>query len=115
MVELRVLAEDPGVILRVFVADGERCDERGVVDLEFADGERCDERGVVDLEFADGERCGERGVIDLEFADGERCDERGVVDLEFLGGGVRVEGLSIGLLMVLVGSRCLDKHEVNDW
>ena len=83
MVELRVLADDPGVILRVFVADGERCDERGVVDLEFADG--------------------------------ERCDERGVVDLEFLGGGVRVEGLSIGLLMVLVESRCLDKHEVNDW
>ena len=99
MVELGVLDDDPGVILRVFVADGERCDERGVVDLEFADVERCDERGV----------------LGLEFAAGERCDERGVVDLEFLGGGVRVEGLSIGLLMVLVGSRCLDKHEVNDW
>ena len=77
MVELGVLDDDPGVILRVFVADGERCDERGVVDLEFADGERRDGRGVVDLEFDGGERCDERGVLGLEFAAGERCAWRG--------------------------------------
>ena len=81
MVELGVLDVDPGVMLWVFVAGRERCDERGVVDLEFADGERRDGRGVVDLEFDGDERCDERGVLGLEYAVGERCDERGVVDL----------------------------------
>ena len=48
-------------------------------------------------------------------ADGERCDECDVVDLEFPGEGVRLEGLSIGLLVALMNRRCLDKHVVNDW
>ena len=85
------------------------------MDLELFDGERRDGRGVVELEFDGCARCDERVALGLEHDVGERCDERGVVGLKFLGGGVQVRGLSIGLLMVLVRSRRLDKREVNDW
>ena len=93
----------------------ERCVERGVVDLWLADGERRDRRGEVELEFGDGARCDERVALGLEHDVEERCDEHGMVDLQFPGGGVWVGGLSIGLLMLLVGGRCLDKHGISDW
>ena len=58
---------------------------------------------------------GPGGVLQVFVADGERCDERDVEDLEFPGEGVRLEGLSIRLLVALMNRRCLDKHVVNDW
>ena len=85
------------------------------MDLELVDGERRDGRGVVELEFDGCARCDERVALGLEHNVGERCDEHGIVDLQFPGGGVRVEGLSIGLLMFLVGGSCLDKHRISDW
>ena len=91
----------------------ERCVEREVTDLGLSNGERRDGREVVELEFGDGARCDERVALDLEHDVEERCDEHGMVDLQFPEGGVWVEGLSIGLLMLLVRGRCLDKHGIS--